>query len=37
VYRTVDQHWQVIDVLVCARRDTGAARRVATSAVDFDR
>jgi len=27
VYRAVDQHGQVIDVLVCARRDAAAARR----------
>ena len=27
VYRAVDQHGQVIDVLVSARRDAGAARR----------
>ena len=27
VYRAVDQHGQVIDVLVSARRDTDAARR----------
>jgi transposase-like protein len=27
VYRTVDQHGQVIDVLVSARRDAAAARR----------
>src|SRR5262245_11741267 len=27
VYRAVDQYWQVIDVLVSARRDADAARR----------
>jgi transposase, IS6 family len=27
VYRTVDQHGQIIDVLVSARRDAEAARR----------
>jgi IS6 family transposase len=27
VYRAVDQHGQVIDVLVSARRDADAARR----------
>ncbi len=33
VYRAVDQHGQVIDVLVCARRDAGAARRFFTRAL----
>jgi transposase-like protein len=28
VHRTIDQHGQVIDVLVSARRDAAAARRV---------
>ena len=33
VYRAVDQHGQVIDVLVSKRRDTEAARRFFTSAL----
>src|SRR6266852_4837136 len=33
VYRTVDQHGQIIDVYVSARRDTRAARRFFTSAL----
>jgi IS6 family transposase len=33
VYRAVDQHGQVIDVLLSARRDAAAARRFFTRAV----
>jgi transposase-like protein len=33
VYRAVDQHGQVIDVLVSARRDAAAARRFFTKAL----
>src|SRR6267378_4519940 len=33
VYRAVDQHGQIIDVYVSARRDTRAARRFFTSAL----
>ena len=33
VYRAVDQHGQVIDVYVSARRDIGAARRFFTAAL----
>jgi transposase-like protein len=33
VYRAVDQHGQVIDVLISARRDTQAARRFFTRAL----
>jgi transposase-like protein len=33
VYRAVDQHGQIIDVYVSARRDTHAARRFFTSAL----
>src|SRR5262245_14140171 len=33
VYRAVDQHGQVIDVLVSTRRDTAAARRFFTRAL----
>ena len=34
VYRAVDQHGQVIDVLVSQRRDIAAARRFFTAAID---
>ena len=34
VYRAVDQHGQVIDVCVSARRDTNAARRFFTAALE---
>jgi IS6 family transposase len=34
VYRAVDQYGQIIDVYVSARRDTRAARRFFTSALD---
>ena len=34
VYRAVDQHGQIIDVYVSARRDTRAARRFFTTALD---
>jgi IS6 family transposase len=34
VYRAVDQYGQIIDVYVSARRDTGAARRFFTAALD---
>src|ERR1700686_3844588 len=34
VYRAVDQHGQIIDVYVSPRRDTRAARRFFTSALD---
>ena len=33
MYRAVDQHGQVIDVLVSARRDAAAARRFFTRAL----
>jgi transposase-like protein len=33
VYRAVDQHGQVIDVLASTRRDAAAARRFFTRAV----
>jgi len=33
VYRAIDQHGQVIDVLVSPRRDTAAARRLFTRAL----
>jgi IS6 family transposase len=33
IYRAVDQHGQVIDVLVSARRDAAAARRLFTRAL----
>ncbi|MEX1009006.1 MAG: IS6 family transposase [Acidimicrobiia bacterium] len=33
VYRAVDQHGQIIDVFVSARRDLGAARRFFTAAL----
>ncbi len=33
VYRAIDQHGQVVDVLVCARRDAAAARRFFTRAL----
>jgi transposase, IS6 family len=33
VYRAVDQHGQIIDVYVSARRDTGAARRFFATAL----
>ena len=33
VYRAVDQHGQVIDVLLSARRDAAAARRFFTRAL----
>jgi IS6 family transposase len=33
VYRAIDQYGQVIDVLVCARRDDAAARRFFTRAL----
>jgi transposase-like protein len=33
VYRAVDQHGQIIDVYISARRDTRAARRFFTSAL----
>jgi transposase-like protein len=33
VYRAVDQHGQVIDVLLCTRRDAAAARRFFTRAL----
>jgi transposase-like protein len=33
VYRAVDQHGQVIDVLVATRRDAAAARRFFTRAL----
>lgn len=33
VYRAVDQHGQVIDILVCKRRDAAAARRLFTRAM----
>jgi IS6 family transposase len=35
LYRAVDQHGQVIDVLFSARRDLGAARRFFTRALRF--
>jgi transposase-like protein len=34
VYRAVDQHGQVIDVLVCDRRDAAAARRFFQRALE---
>jgi transposase-like protein len=34
VYRAVDQHGQIIDVYVSPRRDTRAARRFFTTAID---
>ena len=34
VYRAVDQHGQIIDVCVSARRDTAPARRFFTRALD---
>src|SRR3984893_15804219 len=34
VYRAVDQYGQIIDVYVSARRDTGAARRFFTTAMN---
>jgi len=34
VYRAVDQHGQVIDVYVSRKRDTAAARRFFTTALD---
>jgi transposase-like protein len=34
VYRAVDQYGQIIDVYVSARRDTPAAQRLFTSALD---
>jgi transposase-like protein len=37
VYRAVDQHGQVIDVLLTARRDAAAARRFFTRARQTDR
>jgi transposase-like protein len=33
VYRAIDQHGQIIDVYVSARRDTGSARRFFSSAL----
>jgi transposase-like protein len=33
VYRAIDQHGQVIDVLVSARRDAASARRFFTRAL----
>ncbi len=33
VYRAMDQHGQVVDVLVCARRDAAGARRFFTRAL----
>jgi transposase-like protein len=33
LYRAVDQHGQVIDVLVCERRDAAAARALFTRAL----
>ena len=35
VYRAVDQRGQVIDVYVSARRDTAAATRFFTTAMDY--
>jgi transposase, IS6 family len=37
LYRAVDQHGQVIDVLVCTRRDTAAARSFFAHALRLER